>query len=291
MPRIAWSDDENALIVKDYFEMLQKESAGKPYKKAEHRRALMPKLSNRTNGSIEYKHQNISAALRDLGENWIRGYQPAFDNIQKSLLEEVVRWLNANRDWEFRLPTTSNHHERAKQGELSIGPPPTLSNQMPHKIHEETLKVVKDYNVAERNERNRKLGEAGEELVYEYERSKLYNAGHHSLSKEVRWVSKEDGDGAGYDILSFLPDGTKRRIEVKTTNGWERTPFYITKNELEKSQEYINEWHLFRLWDFQREPRAFELRPPLDRHVSLIATTYRAVFDGSGNFASSKSVK
>ena len=44
------------------------------------------------------------------------------------------------------------------------------------------------------------------------------------LARKVIWVSEEEGDGAGYDIESFEPDGRPRLIEVKTTNGWERTP-------------------------------------------------------------------
>ena len=39
-----------------------------------------------------------------------------------------------------------------------------------------------------------------------------------------------DGDGAGYDILSFETDGTERFLEVKTTVGYERTPFFISPN-------------------------------------------------------------
>jgi hypothetical protein len=35
-----------------------------------------------------------------------------------------------------------------------------------------------------------------------------------------------------YDIASFAPDGQERLIEVMTTNGRERTPFYISRNEL-----------------------------------------------------------
>jgi hypothetical protein len=38
------------------------------------------------------------------------------------------------------------------------------------------------------------------------------------------------------------------------------------------------EWRLFRLWNFSREPKAFELHPPLDAHVSLTATTFQASF-------------
>ena len=99
------------------------------------------------------------------------------------------------------------------------------------------------------------------------------------LADKVRWVSQEDGDGAGYDIASFAPNGSPRLIEVKTTNGWERTPFYITRNELEVADARRQEWSLVRLFDFSRQVRAFELRPPLEAHVSLMATQYRASFN------------
>lgn len=43
------------------------------------------------------------------------------------------------------------------------------------------------------------------------------------LASEVRWIARDDGEGAGYDSASFDPDGRSRLIEVKTMNGWERT--------------------------------------------------------------------
>ena len=111
-----------------------------------------------------------------------------------------------------------------------------------------------------------------------HERARLSSLGRADLAKRVRWVSEEDGDGLGYDIASFEPDDKERLIEVKTTNGWEFTPFYITRNELEVAEERADSWNLVRIWNFAREPRAFELRPPLERHVSLIATSYEARF-------------
>ena len=79
--------------------------------------------------------------------------------------------------------------------------------------------------------------------------------------------------------MGFAPDGRPRLIEVKTTNGWERTPFHITRNELAVAEERRTEWVLFRLWNFSREPKAFELYPPLDVHVSLTAMTFQASFN------------
>lgn len=65
-------------------------------------------------------------------------------------------------------------------------------------------------------------------------------------------------------------------IEVKTTNGWERTPFHISRNELAVAEARRDDWHLIRVWNFARVPQAFALRPPLDAHVELTATSFLA---------------
>ena len=274
----AWTDQENDLIVADYFAMLANDIARRPYNKAEHRRGLISLLRNRSEGSIEFKHQNISAVLKGLGEDWIPGYKPAF-NFQMSLVEAVARWLDLNTAW-MNIPSSSRPAMGLQEAaQLWIGPAPTQSNQPPPQELEQMLRIARKFDVAGRDERNRVLGRAGEELVLERERTTLSGAGRHDLARQVRWVSDEDGDGAGYDIASFAPDGRPRLIEVKTTNGWERTPFYISRNELDVAEERRAEWVLFRLWNFSREPRAFELYPPLDAHVSLTAMTFQASFN------------
>ena len=95
-----WTKAENDLIVADYFAMLASDLAGRRYNKAEHNRRLRNQIG-RGRGSIEYKHQNISAVLKGLGESWISGYRPAF-NFQMSLVDAVARWLHRNP--EFRTP-------------------------------------------------------------------------------------------------------------------------------------------------------------------------------------------
>ncbi len=76
MSNEAWTDEENDLIVADYFAMLVNDVSGANYNKADHRRRLVPRLRNRSEGSVEFKHQNISAVLKGLGEDWIVGYKP-----------------------------------------------------------------------------------------------------------------------------------------------------------------------------------------------------------------------
>src|SRR4051812_34448684 len=54
----------------------------------EHRLRLQPLLNNRSDGSIEFKHGNISAVMLDLGFPYIRGYKPRMN--YQALLSMVV---------------------------------------------------------------------------------------------------------------------------------------------------------------------------------------------------------
>ncbi|SDH40161.1 DUF3883 domain-containing protein [Roseospirillum parvum] len=253
MPSQPWSDAENDLIVADYFAMLADDILGRPYSKAAHRRALLPRLDGRSEASVEFKHQNISAVLKGLGEDWMAGDKPAF-NFQASLVDAVARWLMLNPAWLARPPPARPDRELQEAAPLWIAPPPTLPNQPPPQEPEQMPHIARRFDVAGRDARNRQLGRAGEARVPAHERATLHALGRADLARKVRWVAEEDGDGAGYDIASFAPDGRARLIEVKTTNGWERTPFHITRNELAVADAQRAEWCLFRLWNFARAP-------------------------------------
>ena len=261
----------------DYFTMLAADLSGCVYNKADHNRRLQSRIG-RGRGSIEYKYQNISAVLMGIGETWIPGYKPAF-NFQFSLVDAVIRWLDRNE--EILISTTSSGKLAVDIGvmpEIAMGPPPTTSERRPRDEVDQMRAITRRFDVAGRVERNHALGRAGEQCVLAHERAILMGTGRPDLARRVRWVSEEEGDGAGFDIASFSPEGQPRLIEVKTTNGWARTPFYITRNEVTIAEERPTDWCLLRLWNFAREPRAFELRAPLNAHVMLIATSFEARF-------------
>ena len=88
---LQWTANEIDLVVADYFEMLSMELALKPFVKSSRNEALQ-KLTGRSRGSIEFKHQNISAVLFELGLPWISGYKP-MGNYQHALLEAIERFL------------------------------------------------------------------------------------------------------------------------------------------------------------------------------------------------------
>ena len=92
-----WRDDELDTIIADYFDMLAADLAGKPYVKSRHSAALMQQIG-RTHRSIEFKHQNISAVLDELGLPWIPGYIPK-RNYQNAIFDAIDRYLRLARGY------------------------------------------------------------------------------------------------------------------------------------------------------------------------------------------------
>jgi hypothetical protein len=268
--RKTWSDAENDIIVADYFAMLAQEIAGGTPVKAHHNRALV-ELIGRPRGSIERKHMNISAVLERLGRRRINGYAP-LANFQNSLISAIERYLSADADDVSSLVQGRVEEEHST---LWIGPPPLIGLD-DVKTTPALERLVRKFDPAERDARNRQLGQSGEELVFHHERESLIASGRDDLARKVEWTSQERGDGAGYDIASFAPDGSSRLIEVKTTNGPAKTPFFMSENERAFSTERPEAFRLMRLHDFSTKPSGFELRPPLESFLALQPTSYRA---------------
>ena len=268
-----WSAREIDLIIADYFDMLRMELLREPYVKSR-RNAALQEVTGRSRGAIEYKHQNISAVLQMLGMPWISGYKP-MANFQKALIDGIERIL----DFQDDVFSLQDNQELAiaEESALLFDPPPVL--RADNSVESHALKrLVRKFDPAERDARNRVLGKHGEERMVHSERSRLRDAGRSDLARKVRWVSEELGDGAGFDVLSFNLSGFERLLEVKTTSGHQRTPFYLTENERQLSTERPDDFRLVRLYDFLRSPKVFELTPPLGESVVLWPTNYRASF-------------
>lgn len=276
-----WDWLECEAIVQDYFVMLNDELIGKPYNKAEHRRALAPKLNQRSEGSIEFKHQNISAILIELGQPYIKGYKPAF-NYQRQLKQVVLSYLAA-KPQELELISESADLPVDNQNTV-VDWESVLDTEIPERIasvrEPQREYLARKVNYAERERNNRSLGERGEAFVLEFERYRLAQAGREDLAREVKWASRTEGDGLGYDIRSFSVEREDELfIEVKTTNSGKYQPFYISDGELAFSREFEQQYCLYRVYDFRMNARLFRLDGAVDRHAELRATTYRASFN------------
>ncbi|MGD1028546.1 DUF3883 domain-containing protein [Candidatus Binatus soli] len=267
-----WQSDELDAIVADYFAMLAANLSGQRYVKSSHSKGLMARIG-RTHHSIEFKYQNISAVLDELGLPWIPGYRPK-RNYQSAIFDAIDRYLTKHSDVLESVPISPT--PPALPTEIFVAPPPLVS--VPERIPEGLKRLVRKFDPVARDHRNRSLGKAGEEFVYNLERRRLAAVGRSDLSQRVRWVAAEEGDGAGYDVLSFNTTGGERLLEVKTTNGSARTPFFLTRNECDVAKERPEDWCIYRVHLFAREPRIFTISPPLELKLDLHAELWRASF-------------
>ena len=157
---------------------------------------------------------------------WIHGYKPK-RNYQNAIFDAIDRYLTKHP--EILQTVAASPTPSPSPAEVFVAPPPLAPARewIPARLE----RLVREFDPVERDHQNRLLGRAAEEFVIDRERRQLTRADRLDLARMVRWVAAEEGDGAGYDALSFDPIGQERLLEVKTTNGSARTPFFLTRNQ------------------------------------------------------------
>jgi len=277
-----WSQQEVQLLVTNYFEMLEAELMGSPYKKSEQRAVLVPQLSGRSKGSVEFKHQNVSAVLMEMGLPYVEGYKPR-SNYQELLAVEIEHYLDRNSELLSRL---------AKSAVVNPSELVAIPSTNPNKVIESAPDQIflpkptgkpwlsrkgRRIDFVARDAANRRLGELGERFVLELEQQRLRTAGRDDLAQQVKWASVEYGDGLGYDILSYdEKTDAERMIEVKSTGLGKYFPFMVTSNEVRCSEDIPDQFKLYRVFDLARTPRLFILHGSLRNVCELDPVLYRA---------------
>ena len=236
---------------------------------------MIRKLSGRSDGSIECKHQNISGVLVEMGLPYIEGYKPRC-NYQSILAKEVEVYLEQQTDLLQKLALSPTLNPT----QLKIAPQPNLDDVIeapPETIYSPTAiskpwircKATK-LDSAQRDASNRKLGQMGEEFVFELEKYRLLKAGRDGLAQKVTWASRDIGDGLGFDTLPFDEiEETERMLEVKATGLGKFFPFYVTNNEVQCSEDIPQQYQLFRVFDFGKSPRLYILHGSLRQLCQL----------------------
>ncbi len=280
-----WEADDIAPVFNAYFEMLDNDLRRIQVNKAAKYRELSA-ITGRTIKSVERKFRNISAVLAKLEEPWIRGLLPD-NNFQNALSDAIEIQLSSKAHQPILIPSAASGLQEAQAeytphpgnatGLLGDVPVPLLTLKS-EKLPDHMERLVRKFDPVMRDFRAREIGEAGERLVLEHERAKLLYAGQTELARKVLWVSKELGDGAGYDVKSYDENGREKFIEVKTTVGSQTTPFFMSRNEKDFADEADDRYRVTRIFDFRREPRAFDLTSPLSSFVRFEPESYRASF-------------
>jgi hypothetical protein len=163
---------------------------------------------------------------------YIRGYKPR-SNRQAVLSREIQRRIEGSPALLAALVPASADTDSAD----------LLQRADPPEPFERSGRHV-DYGALQ--EESRRVGKLGEKLVVEYEQARLRREGRADLADVVRWVADADGDGLGYDVLSFEASGEVLHIEVKATALAAQTPFYLPSAELDFARRHAGSYALYR---------------------------------------------
>lgn len=161
---------------------------------------------------------------------------PEYNLLTQDIIYSATRHLNFENSSEFSLEPASL---RLTKREIDFTP-----------IKVESMLKGSFINHIENAKRNKQIGDLGEILVFEYEKERLTKL---NVERKPFHSSKDEGDGLGYDILSYDEKGKPIYIEVKTTLGSANTPFFLTSNEINKSKESENSYFLYRLFNFDEK--------------------------------------
>lgn len=129
-------------------------------------------------------------------------------------------------------PPTNPGHGSSKQWDSQLKGAPDSSRQVRMRtyVHE---KIHDDYDTGDADSRAKKLGNAGEEIVMEYEKKRKRSARRMPVNHE------------GYDIESKGRDGI-RYIEVKSIDGpWGDRGVGVTRAQYEAAMRLGKEWWLY----------------------------------------------
>jgi sacsin len=134
-------------------------------------------------------------------------------------------------------------------------------------------------------ERDKMIGNRGEELVYRHEIERLRNLGVTNPEGQVVWTSQKD-PGADHDIKSISEDGRPLWIEVKATRGTDGR-FEWTQNEFRKALTDGEHYELWRIYEADTEhPTAKRFRNPIAllecSALTLELSTLRAAVEPRG---------
>ncbi len=206
-----------------------------------------------------YEYQGIyrSLGVAEDGRSFILG------NVSTSPYDPAISGQREEFERRFQNKPPSSVVSHKKK--LSCTEPPT---GLPPKVKTEKTHISERDYIYEAKLKQ-KIGDIGEEAVWEYEQAKIRKALVHNpefaekLIQTMAWVSREpDGEKYGYDIRSFNivhGQAVPVFIEVKTTTSSSIKDFFITEHELEtaRSEAVNSNYYIYRVFNINSDQPSF----------------------------------
>lgn len=208
---------------------------GKPIKK----KAVIIKGQRKIDTTISLKKPPSKSEPR----MWIYGlgsYINPNDEVLLTTFNNELIVIPINQDLEILIKFLKDENQKISKFDLL------------NKLETRSQFKASKINYLERARKNQILGLNGELFVIATEHYNLESNGREDLTIKIEHKSLTEGDGLGYDILSYDLNGNEKYIEVKTTSGGRKTPFFISANELTFMEENPSNFYIYRVFDFDK---------------------------------------
>lgn len=270
-------NDNSARLTIDPIELSNKKGRPKDYELGNmySRYYSIEDLKNITDEQLKDDLERMKKSLSDIKLKIDKDFHQSFEDANQYIIES--KSSHGSSDEKAKDLNTS-FQERSTLGEEE-DPPKNL--KFPKK-----QRMAKKIDYVAQSERNAKTGLNAENIVMENERKFLMsNARLKKYIKCLKHVSQEEGDGAGYDIISYRLNKNNRvekhYIEVKATNISKGTPFYMTENERSIAENLAGKYSIYRLYPSQKDDKAYGyyvLDDPINTNaIQLEPTMYRVL--------------
>src|SRR5262249_21633664 len=103
---------------------------------------------------------------------------------------------------------------------------------------------------------SKKIGDKGEEIVFNFEGEKLRKLGHDPT--QVRWLARE-GATPGWDISSVDDDGKTLYIEVKASVSSSVSSLVLTRTEFQAAKTYKEKYCIYVVTNVMKERPTIEI--------------------------------
>lgn len=197
--------------------------------------------------------------------------------------DELDKYCEYTEEWEdVTLDEVEEHIELDKKEDKRIVEVSFEDVEVKKKVNSGEKSQIRrtkaDYNKI--NISKEKVGKDSEKLVYDLEKERLMKENREDIAEKVFWESEENGDGAGYDIKSFEKKDEEYieiYIEVKGTNKSINEPFDISKNEIEASDKYKEQYYIYRVGNiYSNKPKFYKINGRIEDNFRLEATSFKA---------------
>ena len=209
------------------------------------------KIDNYIAGSLFAKEYSLNNSfLKENIQNDLKKYL----NTYESIINDPLGISHI----EYLLDSVYEKSDLPKKVNLDYEIPEFVPNPNLHKsddrFHKKNSKS-KNNNKYSFSIPSKKVGRAGEEYVFKFEYNKLVKAGRQDLALKIVKQFEILNDFPGYDIKSFNEKGDEIYIEVKSTKSEVKSYFEISRNELEASEKFKDQYFIYHVVDVLKNPK------------------------------------